>query len=115
MDFGAVEDVAHFPGQAVGFVNAANLGIAKAGAQQTGKLSITVDAFIIHFDDEDVVEAGENVFQAMWQWVDVAKVESGNAVSCRASAVHRFVNWTLGRSPTDNQHDAFGRSIDFRR
>ena len=76
MVFGAVENVAHFPRQTVGLVDTANLRIAKTSAEQAGKLSVAVDAFVVHFDDQDVVETGENIFQTVGQWIQVAKVRS---------------------------------------
>src|SRR5437764_1044098 len=69
--FGAFQDVAHFPGQAVGFIDAANFRIAITRAQKARELAVAVETFIVHLDDEDVIEAGENIFEARRQRTDV--------------------------------------------
>src|SRR6266545_4772849 len=50
-----VEDFLHLPGQAVGLVNAANLRLAVAGAQDARELAVAVEPFIVEFHDIDVM------------------------------------------------------------
>src|SRR6266850_43539 len=96
--FGAVQYVFYLPGQAVGLVEAADFWITKTGAQQTGKLPVAVESFIIHFDDEDMIEARENILQAIGQRVDMANMQRGNTVSGGAGSIDGFANRSLRRA-----------------
>src|SRR5665213_4012990 len=78
--FGAFQNFAHTPGQAVGFGQAADFWVAITGAQQTAKLAVTVEAFVVHFDDDDMIKTGENIFQPRRQWADMADMHAGHAV-----------------------------------
>ena len=109
---GAFEDFLHLPGQAVGLVDAADLRVAIAGAQQAGELAVAVKAFVVHLHHADGVEAGEDVLQARRQRVEVLDVQGGNAVAGGAGAVHGFPDRALGRTPADQQHVALGRTVD---
>src|ERR1035437_5843018 len=109
----AFQDFFHLPSQAVSLVEAANLRIAIARAQQTGKLAVAVKTFVVHFHHADVVETGEDVFQPRREWVEILDRKSGNAVTRRSGAVHGFPDWALGRAPAHEQQVAFGWTIDF--
>ena len=88
-------------------------GIAVAGAQQGGELAVAVEAFVVHLHHEDVVEAGEDVFQPVRQRIDMADVQRGNAVAGGAGAVHGFADRAFGRTPADEQDVAFAAGRKF--
>ena len=91
---GAVEDFFHFPGQAVGLVDAADPGVAEAGAQQAGQLAVAVEALVVHFHHPDVVEAGEDVLQARRQRVQM--LEDAARRRCRPPARARSTASRIG-------------------
>src|ERR1035437_1672269 len=88
--FHQFENFLHLPSQAVGLVDALNFRVAIAGAQNCSKLAVAVKPLVIHFHDKNMVEAGENVFQAVRQRVDVAQMNRGNAVAGGAGTIHGF-------------------------
>src|SRR5260370_22625045 len=110
IDVGAFEDIPDFPSQAVGFVDAANLRVAKAGAEQAAQLPVTVQAFVVHFDDEDVVESGKNILQPRRERMKVADGNGRNAVARGPAAIDRFLDRALGPAPADQEHIAFRRA-----
>src|SRR6266704_1778984 len=79
--FGAFEDFLHLPSEAVGLVDALDLRIAITGAQNRSELAEAVKSLVIHLDDEDVIEAGKNIFEAGRQRIDVPDVNGGDAVA----------------------------------
>src|SRR5262249_48957526 len=56
--FDAFENFADTEGETVGLGQAADLRIAEARAKQAAELAIAIQAFVVHFDDADVVESG---------------------------------------------------------
>src|SRR2546430_12744484 len=75
----AVKDVSHFPCQAVGLVDAADFWIAIARAQQSRKLTVAINAFVVHLDHEHMVETREDIFEPVGQRIDVPDMQRGNA------------------------------------
>ena len=69
------QDFLYFKCQAVGLVDAVDFRIAVAGAQQARQLAVAVDAFVVQFDNEDVIETGKGIFEAIGKRIDVADVE----------------------------------------
>src|SRR6266568_4466037 len=88
---GAFEDFLDLPSEAIGLVDATNLGITKARAEQAGELAVTVKALIIHLYNADGIEPGENVFQSWRQRVQVLEMQRRNAVAGSTGTVHRFL------------------------
>src|ERR1022692_1754017 len=110
-----LQNFLHLPVEAVGFVDAADVGVAETGAQNLGQLAaVAVNAFIINLHDEHVMKAGENIFQTGRQRVDVTNVRGRDAVAGGAGAIHGFANGSLGGTPADEQDVPLARSIDFR-
>src|ERR1700733_10355815 len=112
--FGAFENFLHLPGEAVGLVDALDFRVAITGAQQRPKLAETVKSLVIHLHDENVVEAGENIFQPGRQRIDVPDVDRGDAVAGGAGAVHGFLDGAFRGTPADEQNIAFGRAVNLR-
>src|SRR5438445_12967228 len=48
----AINDIAHLPRKTIGFVDPANLWITKARPEQPGQLTVTINSFVVHFDDK---------------------------------------------------------------
>ncbi len=71
-----------------------------ARAEQAAELAVAIEAFVVHFHDEDVVESGENIFQPGGERIDVLDVNGGNAVARSARAVDRFADRPLASSPS---------------
>src|SRR5215510_12620808 len=92
---GAFKNLLYPPGQAIGFVNSTNFGIAIAGTQETCKLAVAIQAFVIHFDDQDMIKPRENVLEARRQRTEVLDMQCRNAVSGGSRAVNRLVDGTL--------------------
>src|SRR5687768_15204775 len=61
--FRAFQNVAHFPGKAVGLRDAADFRVAITRSQKPRQLTVAVKSFVVHLNDEDVIEPGENVFE----------------------------------------------------
>ncbi len=59
---------------------------AKAGAQDAGQLAVAVKALVVHLHHNDVVEAGENVFQSRRQRADVPQIAATETLSPAARA-----------------------------
>src|SRR5215207_4774705 len=57
----SVEDLTNFPGESVNLVNAADLRITKSRPKHCSELAITVEAFVIQLDDENVFKTTEDV------------------------------------------------------
>ena len=109
---GPFENLPHFPGQTIGLIDAAYLRVAAAGAQQPGKLAVTVEALVVHLHHADEVEAREDVLEARRQGIEILEVQRGNALPGGARAVHRLADGALGRTPAHQQQIALGRAID---
>ena len=73
--FGPIQDLADFPGQAVGLVDALDLLVAEPGAQQPAELAEAIEPLVVHLDDEDAVEAGEHL-RTFMQKEDILLVKS---------------------------------------
>jgi len=108
---GAIENFLHLPGEAVGFVDAANLGIAVSGrAQHLRELAVAVETFVVQLDDEDVVEAFENFLEAVGERVDVLDVQTGNRLAHSTGAGDGFADRTEGGTPAYQEDLAFVRT-----
>ena len=69
-----IQDLAHFEGQAVGLVNAANLIRTVPRPQKRGQLAVAVKAFVVDLRHEDVVEPFEDLADTGLKRLDVADV-----------------------------------------
>ena len=56
----ALEDLADLEVQPIGLADGANAGIAVAGSQKSGELSLAVEPLVVHLDDDhfDVMQWG---------------------------------------------------------
>ena len=57
----AIQDFTDFEWQTVGLVDAANLVIAESAPQQAGQLAIAVEPLVVDLDDENMIEAVEDL------------------------------------------------------
>ena len=77
-------------------------------------MAVAVYAFVVQLDDKNVVETGENIFQPVWQGIDVTDVQSGDAVAGCAGAFNGFANRSLIGPPADEQDVSFRRAVNRR-
>ena len=67
----AFENFFHAEGETVGLGGAFDFRFAETRPQNSGKLAETVEALIVHFDDNDAFEFREDFFEAVRQRMDV--------------------------------------------
>ncbi len=75
------EDFFHAECQAVGLCEAADFRVAIARPQDGRQLAVAVKALVVHFGDDDALEAREDFFEAVRQRVQVAQVQRGDALA----------------------------------
>src|SRR5436853_5566401 len=61
--------------QSVRLGHTLDLRFAKARTQNGGELTVTVNAGIVHLDNDDAFEFRPDFFEAIGQWMNVAEME----------------------------------------
>src|SRR5687767_3397592 len=61
--FRALQNIAHLPREPIRLRDPANFRVAITRAQNARELSVPVKPFIIHLDDEHMIEPGENIYE----------------------------------------------------
>ncbi|MFM1944076.1 MAG: hypothetical protein RI897_3058 [Verrucomicrobiota bacterium] len=97
------EQFSNFEREAVGFGDGFDFGVAVAGPEDSGQLAAAVEAFVIEFGDEDVVEAGEDFFEAVGQRVEVADMEAADFLAGGLGAVDGFADGAEAGAPADEE------------
>src|SRR6267154_2284928 len=87
---GAFEDLLDPPGKPIGLIDSPDFRVTVSRTKQAGKLAVSVNALVIHFDHEDMVESRENVLQPRGEGIEMFDVKRRNAITGRARAVHRL-------------------------
>ncbi len=71
-------------------------------------MAVAVNALVVHFGDNDALEAGEDFIQAVRQRVQMPEVQRGDALAALARAIDGFVDRAVGRSPAYDERLALG-------
>ena len=83
------------------------------GAEDRRQLTEAVEAFVVHFDHEDLTVTAEDPLKAVGQRVDVADVQVADHVAVCVGAFDGFSHGTESRSPTNHQRVTFLIAEDF--
>ena len=70
---------------------------------------------MVQFWDEDFLKSGEDVFQVIWEWIEVFE---DNAADFKAFGLHSVDSrgdGSIGAAPTENEEFAGVVSVDFSR
>ena len=76
----AFQNFFHAEGQTVGLGEAFDLRLAIAGAEDGGELAVAVNALVVHLDDDDALEFGEDLFDAVRQRMEMTEMDGADFV-----------------------------------
>ena len=82
------------------------------GAQNRGELAEAVEALVVHLDDNDAFESGEDFFEAVRQRMDVAQMQRAGFLAMFAREFHRVVDRPVSGTPADEQRATILIAID---
>src|SRR5262249_8084864 len=74
----AVQNFFHPEREAVGLGEAGDFRFAIAGTQNRGGLAVPVNALVIHLDGDAALELLENLFEAVWQRMQMAQMHGAD-------------------------------------
>ena len=106
------ENFFHPEGETVGLGSAFDFRFTKTGAEKGGELAETVEALVVHFDDDDTVKFREDFFEAVRQWVDVPQMRARRLFAIFARQFHRIVDGPVSGTPADEQRATLLIAID---
>jgi hypothetical protein len=76
--------------QTVGFRQAVDFGVAKPGSEKSCQLPKSIKTLIVHFGDDDSIEAGKDAVKPIWERMQMAQVQRRDVFR----AIHSFADWT---------------------
>src|SRR6476646_10291693 len=99
----AFEDLFHAESESVRLGSAFNFRFAESGAQDRRQLASSVDPLVVHLDDDDAFEYGEDFLEAIWKRMDVTQMKRAGFLAVLAGKLHRVVDRPVSGTPADEQ------------
>ena len=87
---------------------------AGLGSEEGGQLAVSVEPFIIHFWNQNVIVFVEEFTESIWKRVNVAEINRAHLVAFGHHAVGGFLDRAVCRSPADEEKRSTGFTVDFR-
>src|SRR5260370_39621037 len=104
----------HAEGETIGLGYALNFRLAITGSQNGGQLPEPVKPLVVHLDGDDAFVFREDFLQPVRQRMNVAQMYGADFFAVLAPHLHRIVDRTVSRSPTDEKGIAFLVAVNFR-
>ena len=110
----AFENLFHPESETVSLGGAFDFRFAETRPENGRKLAEAVEALVVHLDDHNAFEPGEDFFEADRQGMDVPQMQRANFLAMCSRQLGRVVDGPVSGTPADEEDVPFGVAVNFR-